>query len=69
MEKVRVTRDDFLRDRQGKTFSDVVHDTELPFDKVLEFFDDGAATYMVRDKHGELVRVPQRAVKHGKIVS
>ena len=36
---------------------------------MLEFFDDGAATYMVRDKHGELVRVPQRAVKHGKIVS
>ena len=40
MEKVRVTRDDFLRDRQGKTFSDVVNDPEQPFDKVLEFFSD-----------------------------
>ena len=40
MEKVRVTRDDFLQDRQGKTFSDVVNDPEQPFDKVLEFFND-----------------------------
>ena len=40
MEKVRVTRDDFLRDRQGKTFSDVVNDLEQPFDIVLDFFAD-----------------------------
>jgi hypothetical protein len=40
VEKVRVTRDDFLQDRQGKTFSDVVHDPTQPFDKVLEFFSD-----------------------------
>ena len=40
MEKVRVTRDDFLQDRQGKTFSDIVHDPEQLFDKVLEFFND-----------------------------
>ena len=40
MERVRVTRDDFLGDRQGKTFSDVVLDPEQPFDKVLEFFND-----------------------------
>jgi hypothetical protein len=40
MEKVRVTRDDFLRDRQGKTFSDVVNDPDQPFDMVLEFFND-----------------------------
>ena len=38
--KVRVTRDSFLADRQGKTFSDVVNDPEQPFDIVLEFFDD-----------------------------
>jgi len=35
---------------------------------MLEYFDGGAETFMVRDKHGELARVPQRAVKHGKIV-
>ena len=36
---------------------------------IFEFFDDGAQTFMVRDKHGEMARVPLRAVKHGKIVS
>lgn len=40
MAKARVTRDDFLEDRRGKTFSDVVNDPEQPFDCVLEFFDD-----------------------------
>ena len=40
MPKVRVTRHDFLMDRQGKTFSDVVNDPDQPFDAVLAFFDD-----------------------------
>lgn len=40
MAKVRVTRKDFLDDRQGKTFADVVNDKKQPFDVVLEFFDD-----------------------------
>ncbi len=40
MPKVRVTRKDFLGDRQGKTFSDVANDPEQPFDVVLEFFSD-----------------------------
>jgi hypothetical protein len=40
MSKVHVTRDTFLDDRQGKTFADVLNDPELPFDSVLEFFDD-----------------------------
>ena len=40
MPKVRVTRDDFLKDRQGKTFADVVKDLDQPFADVLEFFDD-----------------------------
>ena len=40
MPKARVTRDDFLDDRQGKTFADVVNDPEQPFDVVLEFFSD-----------------------------
>ncbi|MHB8973140.1 MAG: hypothetical protein ACYC3X_14185 [Pirellulaceae bacterium] len=40
MAKVRITRDDFLDDRQGKTFADVVNDAEIPFDEVLAFFDD-----------------------------
>lgn len=38
MADARVTRDDFLADRQGKTFADVVNDPEQPFEIVLEFF-------------------------------
>ena len=40
MPKVRVKKKDFLEDRQGKTFADVVNDPEQPFDIVLEFFSD-----------------------------
>lgn len=40
MPKARMTRNDFLDDRQGKTFADVVDDPEQPFDIVLEFFSD-----------------------------
>lgn len=35
-----LTREAFLNDRQGRTFSDVVNDAELPFDAVLAFFND-----------------------------
>ena len=40
MPETRITKEDFLKDRQGKTFSDVVNDVKQPFDKVLEFFQD-----------------------------
>ena len=40
MAKARITRKDFLDDRQGKTFADVVNDAEQPFDVILEFFND-----------------------------
>lgn len=40
MPKVRVSRETFLSDGQGKTFSDVVNDRKQPFGAVLEFFDD-----------------------------
>lgn len=40
MSKVRVSKQVFLDDRQGKTFADVVNDAKQPFDFVLEFFDD-----------------------------
>lgn len=42
MAKARVTRKDFLDDRQGKTFADVVNDSEQPFDVVIEFFNDAS---------------------------
>ncbi len=40
MPKYLITRDDFNRDRQGRTFTDVLNDTEQPFDDVLAFFSD-----------------------------
>lgn len=40
MKKTRITRNDFLNDSQGKTFTDVVQDPEQPFDVILAFFDN-----------------------------
>jgi hypothetical protein len=37
---VRITRKEFMKDRQGRTFSDVLEDKEQPIDEVLAFFDD-----------------------------
>jgi hypothetical protein len=36
---------------------------------VLEYYDEGAETFMVRRKDGVLARVPLRGVRHGKVVS
>lgn len=35
---------------------------------VLEYYDVGADTYMVRRRDGELARVPVRGVRFGKVV-
>ncbi len=35
----------------------------------LEAFDEGAATYLVRSRDGDLLRVPLRGVRFGKVVS
>ena len=35
---------------------------------VLERYDEGAQTYFVRRKTGEVVRVPARGVRFGKLV-
>lgn len=35
-----ITRNDFLNDRQGRTFADVLNDPDQPLDPVLEFFSD-----------------------------
>jgi len=42
MLRVTVTRQDFLQDRQGRTFADVLNDPEQPLDDVLAFFNDEA---------------------------
>ena len=38
---VVVNRKEFLADRQGRTFADVVNDDTLPFDEIMAFFSDG----------------------------
>ncbi len=40
MPSVKITREKFLEDLQGRTFSDVVKTPEQPFDAILEFFND-----------------------------
>ena len=35
---------------------------------VLEYYDEEAATYVIRRKNGELARVPARGVRFGKVV-
>jgi hypothetical protein len=40
MADVRISRKDFLEDRQGRTFADVLNDPEQPFDQLLKFFND-----------------------------
>jgi hypothetical protein len=34
----------------------------------LEWYDEEAATYVVRRKEGELARVPARGVRFGKVI-
>lgn len=38
MARTEITRDEFLADRQGRTFTDVVQDSHQPFGEVLAFF-------------------------------
>jgi hypothetical protein len=40
MPRVMITKEDYLRDRQGRTFSDVLADPEQPFIDILTFFND-----------------------------
>ena len=35
---------------------------------ILELFDHASETYVLRDKHDRLVRVPRRDVRYGKVV-
>jgi hypothetical protein len=35
-----ITRQEYLEDRQGRTFADVVNDAAQPFSEILEFFND-----------------------------
>ncbi len=36
---------------------------------VLRSFDEAAQTFVVEDRHGKLVRVPAKGIRHGKPVA
>lgn len=38
MPNIRISREEFLKDPQGRTFADVVNDPEQPFDRAIQFF-------------------------------
>jgi hypothetical protein len=46
---IPITRDQFLEDRQGRTFADVLDDSEQPFDEVLAFFDSAERQRRMED--------------------
>lgn len=62
MPKVRITREAFMQDRQGKTFSDVLNDKEQPFDAVLAFFQDVARQRRMEDSELHHDRAPLAGV-------
>lgn len=49
MSQIQITRKDFLEDRQGRTFADVLDDAEQPFDQVLAFFNDAHRQQRMED--------------------
>lgn len=60
--KIRITKEDFLKDRQGRTFSDVVNDEKQPFPAVLEFFRDSARQQRMEDAELHHDRAPLAGV-------
>jgi hypothetical protein len=62
MPKARVSREEFLADRQGKTFADVVNDSEQPFDIVLEFFSDAGRQQRMEEAELHHDRAPLAGV-------
>ncbi|MBN2581392.1 MAG: hypothetical protein JXB10_20590 [Pirellulales bacterium] len=62
MPSVTITRRDFEQDRQGRTFADVLHDTELPFDEILDFFNEEVRQQRMEDSEIHHDRPPLAGV-------
>ncbi len=62
MSKVSITREDFLDDRQGRTFADVLKDTEQPFEDVLAFFSDESRQLRMEESELHHDRAPLAGV-------
>ena len=62
MSSVTITREDFLGDRQGRTFADVLDDSEQPFEQVLEFFNDEGRQRRMEESETHHDRAPLAGV-------
>ena len=62
MSHVSMTRKEFLKDRQGRTFADVLNDPEQPFDEVLAFFSDGDRQRRMEESETHHDRAPLAGV-------
>jgi hypothetical protein len=59
---VSISRDDFLADRQGRTFADVVTGSERPFMAALVFFKDGDRQRRMEESEIQHDRAPLAGV-------
>ena len=57
-----ISREQFLSDRHGKTFADVLDDPGTPFDEVLEFFNDAERQQRMEDSEIHHDRAPLAGV-------
>jgi len=62
MTSANITRKDFVEDRQGKTFADVVNDPEQPFEVALEFFSDADRQRRMEESETHHDRAPMAGV-------
>jgi hypothetical protein len=62
MVNVVLTRKDFLDDRQGRTFADVVNDEEQPFDEAVAFFNDPDRQRRMEESETHHDRAPMAGV-------
>ena len=57
-----LTRDEFLSDRHGKTFADVMNNPATPFDDVMAFFNDETRQQRMEDSEIHHDRAPLAGV-------
>jgi hypothetical protein len=62
MANVSITREEFLKDRQGRTFVDVLNDPGQPFDTVLEFFSSADRQRRMEESEAHHDRAPMAGV-------
>lgn len=60
--KVTITRRDFVNDRQGRTFADVLNDREQPIEEVLAFFSDAGRQRRMEESELHHDRAPLAGV-------